>query len=108
MRPEVPTTIRVTYTAGVEDGDATNDIPYDLRWATALVVGDIFRAGVVWDSSAGGAQEIVLDGIGSMALPENPAAVAGLANAAAMTNPQVRNLLSPYRKYGVGVGGRVA
>lgn len=99
-------TITVTYTAGVEDGDATNDIPYDLRWATALIVGDIFRSGVVWDASAG-ASEVALEGIGSMSFPDNPTKVAGLADSAAMTNPQVRNLISPYRKYGVSVGGAV-
>lgn len=83
--------IVVTYTAGYADGDATNDIPGDLRQACAVAVGDIFRASQAWADS-GGAEGVSVDQIGSVDYPSAEA-----ATYSAHLSPQVKDLLEGYR-----------
>lgn len=100
--------IVVTYVAGYEDGDPTNDIPADLRQACAMAVGDIFRAGQRWAVSQG-ANRVTIDDVGSLDYGSGQAGDSpSVSRFAADLGPEVRHLLAPYVRYHAGVGGRIA
>ena len=89
--------IEVAYEGGYDEaGDP--DIPADLRMAVALAVGDIFKAGVIWNAGSG-AKSVTLEHVGSIEYGDS------IALRALGMNPVVVGLLSDFKRYGVGVGG---
>lgn len=94
--------IVVTYDGGYADGDPVNDIPTDLRWATASAVNDIFHASQTW-ATAGGAESVTIDQVGSVRYP-----AASSAAYTSQLSANTKSLLAPFRRLYVAAGGVIA
>lgn len=95
--------IVVVYTAGYD----TTTVPDDLRMAAAIAVGDIFRAGQQWAASHG-ADRVTIEDVGSLDYGAGQAQDQSAVRFPADLGPEVRRLLSPYKRYHAGAGGRIA
>ena len=96
--------IEVVYNGGYDIDTPGEEPPENLRMACAQIVGEIFRQSQRWVQSRG-ADQVTITGIGSLNFRTGGANDQGYT---VSIPADVKLLLSPFKRYGVGVGGAIA